>query len=221
MITVVHTGPLDVNTCIVELGGSSVFIVDPANSSFSGDENKLVQYLNGRKLDVVAIVLTHGHFDHVAGSSVLKKAFPSAKILIHSKDAKYIGKDSKIAQGELLSCGGFSEFLPYVLSLAEADDFMEDGKNLSDYVKCSGLEDWVIYNTPGHTKGSVCLYNEKQKILISGDTVFYHSCGRTDFPDGSDEEMKESLAFLKEKIPGETLVYPGHGYAGFEYSKNF
>lgn len=221
MITVVHTGPLDVNTCIVELGGSSVFIVDPACCSFSGDENKLVQYLNGNKLVPAAIVLTHGHFDHVAGISILKKSFPDVKILIHSKDAQYVGENSKIAQGKLLSCGGFSEFLPYVSSLPEADAFMEDGKKLSDYVSCPGMDEWTIFNTPGHTKGCVCLYNEKQNVMISGDTVFYHSYGRTDFPDGSEDEMMESLASLKEKIPGETLIYPGHGYFGFEYKKNF
>lgn len=221
MITVVHTGPLNVNTCIVELGGSSVFIVDPACCSFSGDENNLVQYLNSNKLEPAAIVLTHGHFDHVAGISILKKSFPDAKILIHSGDSVYIGKNSKIAQSKLLACGGFDEFLPYVSSLPEADAFMEDGKKLSDYVDCAGMEDWKIYNTPGHTKGSVCLYNEKMKVMISGDTVFYHSYGRTDFPDGSDEEMMESLEFLKNKIPGETLIYPGHGFTGFEYSKNF
>ena len=112
MITVVHTGPLDVNTCIVELGGSSVFIVDPANSSFSGDENKLVQYLNGRKLDVVAIVLTHGHFDHVAGISVLKKHFHLLKSSFIQKTQNISERILKLLRGNFCPVAVLVNFCP-------------------------------------------------------------------------------------------------------------
>ena len=117
MITVVHTGPLDVNTYIVEIGGSNVFIIDPAGCSFTGDEDSLIQHLKSHGLNPVAVVLTHGHFDHVAGIPFFKKAFPEIKILIHSKDSDYIGGNSVKAQGKLLEAGGFSEFLPYVSEL--------------------------------------------------------------------------------------------------------
>ena len=68
-----------------------------------------------------------------------------------------------------------------------------------------------VLETPGHTKGSICFYFENDGILISGDTMFCESYGRTDFYSGNAKEMKESLNRLMEELPEETKVYPGHG----------
>ena len=97
---------------------------------------------------------------------------------------------------------------PAVSDLPEATDLLSGGETL--------FNSWKVLHTPGHTKGSCCFYNKDAGILLSGDTVFYGSYGRTDLKGGSEVDMIKSLSAIKEKIPGSTLVYPGHDYFGFE-----
>ena len=82
------------------------------------------------------------------------------------------------------------------------------------------LSAWKIIFTPGHTEGSVCIYNEKEKKLVSGDTMFYHSYGGTDLPGGSDEKMQKSLRLIKKIVSRDALVYPGHDKSGFLFGEN-
>lgn len=231
IVKVIQTGPLLVNSLVVSLCKNKVFVVDPACCMFSADEKKISSYLEQNKLDLLAIVLTHGHFDHVAGLPSLKRMYPDVPILIHKADSFMIGNSSASIQAKQLSYIGFSDFIPYVSSLPNFDFELEDEKNLFE---CLGefsksLEDkelknalfsWKILHTPGHTMGSVCLYNAKEKILISGDTVFYQSWGRTDLG-GSEELILKSLARLKKLVEPETTVYPGHDYFGFKMKENY
>ena len=232
MISVVNTGPLGVNTFVVPLGGSSCFIVDPACCSSCGDVKKLISFISETSLVPAAIVLTHGHFDHVAGIRFLKDEF-NVPVLISREDSVFIGKDGRIFQEKILSETGLSFFLDEVSALPEADSFLEDDKSLlevfpeaySSLIKDNpeikeALSQWKVLFTPGHTKGSVCLYNKKEKLLISGDTVFYHSWGRTDFYGGSETEIQKSLRRIYSEIPEDTKVYPGHDFTGFPLSEN-
>lgn len=82
------------------------------------------------------------------------------------------------------------------------------------------LSSWKIIHTPGHSQGSSCLYSEKEKALISGDTMFYRSWGRTDFAGGSEAQLQKSLAMLRDTLPPETKVYPGHDTYGFRLGDN-
>lgn len=224
-----HTGPLRVNTYIVPIFENKVFIVDPANCAFSHDEGSLLSYLESNKLDAVAIILTHGHFDHVSGLPALKKSFPNIPIAIHKNDSGMIGPSSQVEQGAALAQMGFEAFLPFVSNLPEAAAFLEDGKSLAqvfesldlaDDVK-SALENWQVLHTPGHTEGSCCLYNENEHVLISGDTLFYRSWGRTDLIGGNERKIHQSLAKILEECDEETLVYPGHEHTGFAISENY
>ena len=176
MIKVIHSGPFSVNTLIVSLEGSDVFVVDPAGCSYTGDEKTVDEYLTGFHLNLKAIVLTHGHFDHTCGLKYLKNKYPSAPVLIHKNDSAYLGSESEIEQSKTLIACGMEDFIPFVSFLPSQDYFLENGKTLSQCMNMnagtSALSAWRVIHTPGHTKGSVCIYNEKEKVLISGDTVF-------------------------------------------------
>ncbi len=214
---VLHTGPLRVNTVIVPLGEGRALIVDPAACSFSGDESVIVDYLQDNALIPVAIVLTHGHFDHVSALPFLKKQYPQLPILIHEKDAACIGAQSQRAQELDLAAVGFSAFLPAVSALPEPTAFLRDNEPLSEALHTAdeALTAWTVLHTPGHTQGSCCLYNEKEKLLLSGDTLFYMSWGRTDLTGGSEQAIQQSLRRIVSTCAPDTRVYPGHDRTGF------
>lgn len=238
MIYVIETGPLALNTCIVELSGSQALIIDPADCAFSGDEGKTVRFLQEKVLSPLAVILTHGHFDHVSGLKTLKKQFPHVPILIHKEDRAFIGKESAVMQKKSLEPMRFTEFLPFVSDLPEPTDFLEDKQTLAtvrgitDALKNDSLAEkiskelntWTVLHTPGHTRGSCCLFCPSHcntPVLLSGDTVFFHSWGRTDLPSGSEKQIKHSLAFLYKTLPPETMVYPGHDEYGFIIEENY
>ena len=234
----IQTGPIGANTWIVPLAENFVFIVDPAGRSVTGDETAITDYLESHSLNPVAVILTHGHFDHVIGLPVIKEKYPKIKIAIHKDDSEYIGKNSQIVQEKCLAPLGATGFIPYLSNLPEADFFLEDSCSLEKYFTadyctkicggnselgekvCSAFGNWLVLHTPGHTTGSVCLYNQKEKMLISGDTIFFRSQGRTDLYGGSDADMAKSLAKIKKIVLPDTLVFPGHDYSGFCLSEN-
>lgn len=228
MIDVVRTGPLQVNSCVVHLDGSFVFITDPAACPESRDEDALTGFLEEKNLEPVALFLTHGHFDHVSGLKPIRKRWPDVPVFIHEADSKSIGPDSEVEQGKALRYIGLSSFIPACTDLPPADDFLKDNQTLGTLKfkslspkTLAALNKWKVISTPGHTPGSVCLYNADEKLLISGDTVFYQSWGRTDFPGGSESQIQDSLSKLYRKLPSDTIVYPGHEYYGFKISENF
>lgn len=250
----IPTGPFGVNTYVVYADGPAAFVVDPAGCAFCSDEDAVTSFLFKNKLVCTAIILTHGHFDHVAGIAPVKKMFPFAQVLISSADKNFIGKDSAVLQSVLLEPMGFSAFIPAVSFLPEQDAFLVEGKNLYECAEkkfCSVTEngakkiifsetqnaseeetlklslsqiksflsEWTVIETPGHSKGSVCIYSEKNRTLISGDTMFFQSYGRTDLHGGDEITLWKSLKKLKAQIPSNTLVYPGHETHGFLFSE--
>lgn len=222
MISCLRTGPFGVNTYIVPLDGQEALVIDPAACTFCGDEHVIVRWLAEHSLVPAAFILTHGHFDHVAGLPALKEAFPAAPVCIHADDAACLGARGAAVQKESLTAIGFSEFIPAVSSLPEADVLLSGGKSLADCMGSSraDLAAWQVLHTPGHTAGSCCLYNGEQKTLLAGDTMFYHSYGRTDLPGGSEHSIRESLRTLYTMIPPDTKVYPGHETYGFTIGEN-
>lgn len=142
--------------------------------------------------DLEYILLTHGHCDHIAGAKQIKEKY-NAKIVIAAND------EPMLHSGRL----SLAVFIGGEQNDADADIIVED----NDIITLGDTEITVI-STPGHTKGSVCYLAENS--LFSGDTLFYCSCGRTDFPSGSVEEMMNSLKLLKS-LEGDYTVYTGHG----------
>lgn len=164
-------------------------VIDPA------DNGKLIyDKLTQNGFSVEAILLTHGHFDHIWGSKELRE-LSGAKIYALNK--------------EQTLCESVDNNLSAMVGRAYTvvpDEYVSDGAELT----FDGISFKVIA-TPGHTIGSCCYYVEKAGILISGDTLFQESTGRTDFPTGS---MSSIVRSIREKLfilPDETKVYPGHG----------
>ncbi len=204
-IVCLQTGPLGANTYIVPCSSNdteksnTVFVVDPG-----GDASVISDELKKLNANLVAIVLTHGHFDHVGGLASLKEMYPNAKICIHKDDNDYIGSKGYDTHRKIFSSIGYQagDFFTHD-KLPECELYLEDNKVLEF------ASDWVVLHTPGHTEGSICLYNENEKILLSGDTLFFRSYGRTDLVGGSYEKIKQSLQRLF-KLPVETIVFSGH-----------
>ena len=164
-------------------------IVDPA---WYVDEFKDILEKNNAKLKY--ILLTHGHFDHIFGVHGLREA-TGAKVVIHFKDAEHLTDPKKsLAEGNM----------PDPQIPVTADILIKEGDVLN-----LGDEEIKVMSTPGHTMGSVCYIIESDKTIISGDTLFCMTAGRTDFPDGSDELMVKSLRRLIA-IEGDYRVLPGH-----------
>jgi len=165
-------------------------IVDPADNG--------AYILNKcHELDVTpeAILLTHGHFDHILAVKDVQRAF-------HCK--VYAGKEEdRLLQDPSLNLSGSLGTDQMGLS---ADYLARDGEVLH----LIGF-DWKVLETPGHTSGSVCYYIESEKVLISGDTLFAESLGRTDLPTGSSREIMASIVDKLLVLPEDTMVYPGHG----------
>ena len=168
------------------------FFVDPGGST-----QEVTDFISANNLNLKAILLTHGHIDHVAGIHELVP-FTGDNIYIHHDDAAMLRKPSRQLQALLgVSFGGLENFRE-----------VEDGTRL----EFSGYKVEAIH-TPGHTEGSVCYMVEDDgghKVLLSGDTLFAQSVGRTDLEGGDDVKLEASLRRLAE-LPDGLHVLPGHG----------
>ena len=196
----IPTGYLGTNTYLVSgnyQGKDYCFLVDPA-----GNTDKL-QSIMPQELD--GIILTHGHFDHVAYLPFFSEKYPTAKIFIHPKDSFYIEKNGWNFHEEDFLDIGLSFWVENVQNLGF--DFPSSHEDLDEGNMIFG---WKVLHTPGHTPGSICLYNEEEQVLIAGDTLFDGGFGRTDLRGGSMSEMTKSLARL-ETLPSGIRVYSGHG----------
>ncbi len=172
-------------------GFTPVIFVDPAEQGAG-----IYQKLKEMGYKVEAILLTHGHFDHITGAEELKKK-SGAQIYAYEKEVDVLADPRK----------NVSTMVGSSVSL-KADFLCKDG----DILEKAGVQVKVIA-TAGHTEGGCCFYIEEIGALLSGDTLFEGSVGRTDFPTGS---MAVLVRNVKEKLfvlPEETVVYPGHGPA--------
>lgn len=230
-IKVIRTGILSVNTLIVPLSDKKVFVVDPAACSLSRDESKITDYLKQKKLECVAIILTHSHFDHITGIAGIKNLFPQAVIAIHKDEYAELQTPPGPMGSSVLNFFGLEELRHQIQQQPSAEYALNSNETLKslgqfylnktprkDDLLLNAMDNWKILHTPGHSPGSICIYNESEKLLISGDTVFdYGGYGRTDMAGGNEMEILKSLDYLRKNVAKGTKFYPGHDSFGFEF----
>jgi len=175
-------GMLSTNCYVVNSQETKEAIIIDPGVEFSSEAEQIFDYITQGALKVKLIVNTHGHQDHVNGDAIFQKKY-NVPIYIHKYDAPFI---------EGLEKGEFP-----------ATVLLED-----DSLITFGNESLKVMHTPGHTPGSICLLGER--LVFTGDTLFAGGIGRTDFPEGSDADMRMSLQKLV-CLPDYFLVYPGHG----------
>ncbi|HEY88858.1 MAG TPA: MBL fold metallo-hydrolase [Thermoflexia bacterium] len=158
-----------------------------------GDQQLVIEEVAQRKLKIHYILNTHGHFDHIAANAPLKATY-AVPLGIHPADREL-----------LLAGGGAALFgLPHIPSPSPE---LELTAGLTLQVGRWKLQ---VIHTPGHTPGSVCFYLPGERAVLTGDTLFAGSVGRTDLPGGNSRQLTASLRRLLE-LPPETAIYPGHG----------
>lgn len=158
-----------------------------------GGENigRVETFLKTHELTLKYMVLTHGHGDHIGGLNRIKEIFPDVTVYIGKEEEKFL------TEPEL-----------NLMRYMNGKDFIYDG----DYITIKEgdmVGEFEVLDTPGHTIGSKCFYNVKEKMLISGDTMFKRSFGRYDLPTSDGEMLFNSLRKLCT-LPEDTKVYSGH-----------
>lgn len=174
---------------IYKEGATEVICVDPADKGAV-----IYEKLKEKGYHVSAILLTHGHFDHIWGTKELKE-LSGCNVYAYEDEQELLGDDRLNVSAQAGR--------PYTLA---ADVYLKDKEMLT----VAGMTCQVLA-TPGHTIGSCCYYFEQEKILLSGDTLFQESVGRTDFATGSSTALVRSIQENLAVLPEDVLVYPGHG----------
>lgn len=180
-------GPWETNAYLVWDGRSpDALVVDPG----MGAAAPLMERVAANGLQLTVIANSHGHIDHIFDDGPLMRA-SDAPLAIHPEDAYRL--DGRNSYG-------------FELEAVTATRSLREGEQLR-------IGDLVfdVLHLPGHTEGSICLYEEQRALLLSGDVLFAGSYGRTDLAGGSDEQMVASLARLARTMPGPVRVLPGHG----------
>ncbi len=182
-------GELQAN-CYFLINGQDCLIIDPAD-----DASFILEELQRQQLNLVGMFATHGHFDHIMAVGEIQQSL-NLPLLIHKEDKFLINRLEQTAEH-------FLGYKPIILPINHLENFPPSPR----LRWASKLK--IIY-TPGHTPGSCCFYFKNENVLFTGDTLFEGAVGRTDLSYSSKDDLKQSLKKIF-KLPGETIIYPGHG----------
>jgi glyoxylase-like metal-dependent hydrolase (beta-lactamase superfamily II) len=206
MIERIVVGQMFTNAYIYSEWKKECIVIDPGGSA-----EEIIRQITLKNLTPRGIACTHGHLDHVAAVGQLKFYYEEkgakVPVAIHSLDKHYLGKTAKRAHKQSFRNLGILDpdlFDSFFSPLPEPDIILEEGKKIFD-------SDLTVIHTPGHTKGGVSFYSEKQNILFSGDTLFFEGIGRTDLPEGDGKILFDSIKNKLYSLPELTRVFPGHG----------
>ena len=167
----------------------ALLIIDPA------DQPLLIQQkITAMEGKPEAILLTHGHFDHMMAADAVRSMYGIPVLALEEEKELLANPRYNLSGSWSAPCS------------LQADRWLKD----QEILELAGFTIRVLH-TPGHTQGSCCYYLDEEGILFSGDTLFAGSVGRTDFPTSSTRQMMNSVHMLLEQLPGETKVFSGHG----------
>ncbi|ARK31425.1 MBL fold metallo-hydrolase [Halalkalibacter krulwichiae] len=185
-------GPLQTNAYVIENEEKQALVIDPGSEG-----EALVKWLNEQKLNVLAVLLTHAHFDHIGAVDDVREAF-NCPVYIHKNEQDWLADPSK---------NGSSRFFgAETISARPAETIIENEQTLEiGPFKLQSLE------TPGHSPGSVSYYLLEHSIVFSGDALFAQSIGRTDLPGGNHDLLLKSIHQKLLELPEDTIVACGHG----------
>lgn len=213
----ITVGPVQTNCYIaVNEETSECVIMDPG-----AEGDRIEEFINAKSLKPVVILLTHAHFDHIMAVDYLRRTY-GIKALISNTDEELLADPYR--NGFSGDSGlGLEYYYARHDKTAGSGAVIADGTfKDQDVLSYAGI-DFKVIATPGHTKGSVCFYVEKDKILFAGDTLFLESAGRTDLPTGSEKAIIESIREVLFKLPEDVVVLSGHGprtNIGYEKKNN-
>lgn len=191
ILQMMQVGPLGVNCYIVgDDKTREVLVIDPG-----GHAREISQTLQNLRARVVGIVLTHAHFDHVMGVEALKRS-TMAPLLVGANEKPVF--ESVETQGQMFGLA--------VPSLPDPERWLKEG----DVVEAGSLK-FQVLEVPGHSPGSIALYNAENAVVFVGDVLMRGTIGRTDFPGCSSEELLRSIRRKLYSLPDGTQVYSGHG----------
>ena len=179
-IKVFNTGIYSVNTLLVHIDEKNVFVVDPAGCIETQDEKIVSDYIKQNSLSLSGILLTHGHFDHITGTKILKHDFGNIKIACHKDDFSMCGRNAFSVQWPFVSGCAPVSFSSALKNLPDPDVILKGGETLdlvfqSESENISALlKNWLVISTPGHTEGSVCFYNKKDHVLIFQEDIILY-----------------------------------------------
>jgi glyoxylase-like metal-dependent hydrolase (beta-lactamase superfamily II) len=183
------SGSFGVNTYIIGANDTTdCAVIDP------GGSEEVLNSLKQNGLTCKAILLTHGHFDHIGGVKQIKDE-TGAKLYIHEADADKLSSNRR----------NLAVLVGDKIAPAEPDVLLRGGETLD--IACLTIQ---VLHTPGHTKGGVCYVVDRERTIFSGDTLFRNSVGRTDFPGGSLDEIHHSVVDVLFALDGDYAVYCGH-----------
>jgi len=198
--------PFQENTYVLYDATRECIIVDPGCYS-QEEKNELVRFITNAGLTPVKLVLSHGHIDHILGNSFIAGRY-GLKVEMHAGDAAIL--KSAPVYGEMWGVR--------VEPSPDPSVWLKEG----DEIRFGSTVLKIIF-TPGHSPGSVCLYNEADRTLIGGDVLFFESIGRTDLPGGDPATLLQSIRSKLFTLPDEVRVFPGHGpdtTIGYEKQNN-
>ncbi len=189
-IETIPVGLYEANCIIAWEDPRAAWIIDPG-----GEERAILAALAAHGLSPSLVALTHAHFDHIGAIPGILRAFPSLPVHIAPGETAVISDPRNCREPDY----------PRIAPVETLAPDLADGSTLSS----GGLAAEILH-TPGHTPGSTCFLFHAAGTIATGDTLFAGSCGRTDFPGGSAQDMRTSLARLAT-LPPELRVIPGHG----------